>query len=209
MALEDKRPELHPNLVITDPPYPSLEKHRNPKAPNPRLVKKWFPVLSYENIGVVFDWIYRCLPNNSHFYCFSDWVSSRVLCDIAGGLGFVVWDPIVWDKVSIGMGYHYRRRYELILFFEKGKRKLRDLSIPNVLRFRVPRGRDVYPAEKPVELLEVLIRQSSGRGDMIMDPFCGSGATCVAAYNTGRKYVGYDILSGAVQIAENRINGKI
>ena len=43
--------------------------------------------------------------------------------------GFRFWKPLVWDKKTIGMGYHYRARYEFILFFEKGKRRLNDLGI--------------------------------------------------------------------------------
>jgi DNA modification methylase len=55
---------------------------------------------------------------------------------IAEKMGFKFWKPIIWDKVKIGMGYHYRSRYENILFFEKYKRKLNDLSIP--MSFHMP-----------------------------------------------------------------------
>ena len=57
--------------------------------------------------------------------------------------GFKFWKPLIWDKMKIGMGYHYRARCERILFFEKGKRKLNDLGIPDVLAVeRIYRG---YP----------------------------------------------------------------
>ena len=62
--------------------------------------------------------------------------------------GFKFWKPLIWDKCTIGMGYHYRARYECILFFEKGKRKLNDLGIADIIE--VPRIRGGYPAEKPV-----------------------------------------------------------
>ena len=88
---------------------------------------------------------------------------------IAEKIGFKFWKPIVWDKVTIGMGYHYRARYEFILFFEKGKRRLSNLGTPDVLEFkRVYRG---YPTEKPVPLLEVLISQSSEVAETVLDPF--------------------------------------
>ena len=61
--------------------------------------------------------------------------------------GFKFWKPLVWDKCTIGMGYHYRARYEFILFFEKGKRRLNDLGIADIIA--VPRIRGGYPAEKP------------------------------------------------------------
>ncbi|MEY4510838.1 MAG: hypothetical protein RLZZ450_2960 [Pseudomonadota bacterium] len=64
--------------------------------------------------------------------------------------GFRFWKPLVWDKKQIGMGYHYRSRYEFVLFFEKGKRKLNDLGVADVIEApRVHRG---CPTEKPVAL---------------------------------------------------------
>src|SRR5882672_8039320 len=93
--------------------------------------------------------------------------------------GFRFWKPLVWDKRSIGMGYHYRARYELILFFEKGKQRLNDLGVADIIS--VPRIRGGYPAEKPAEVAEVLIRQSTESGDVVIDPFMGSGSVGVAA----------------------------
>ena len=76
--------------------------------------------------------------------------------------GFRFWKPLVWDKRTIGMGYHYRARYEFILFFEKGKRRLNDLGVADIIS--VPRIHGGYPAEKPVAVSEVLVRQSSRTG---------------------------------------------
>ena len=91
-----------------------------------------------------------------------------------GTAGFKFWKPLVWDKATIGMGYHYRARYEFILFFEKGKRRLNDLGIADIIS--VPRIRGGYPAEKPAEVADVLIRQSTEPGDVVVDPFMGSGS---------------------------------
>jgi site-specific DNA-methyltransferase (adenine-specific) len=101
------------------------------------------------------------------------------------------------------MGYHYRARYELILFFEKGKRRLNDLGIPDVLS--VPRVRAGYPAEKPVALLETLIAQSSRPGELVVDPFMGSGSCGVAALGSGRSFAGNDIASEAVALTRQRL----
>jgi site-specific DNA-methyltransferase (adenine-specific) len=117
--------------------------------------------------------------------------------------GFKFWKPLVWDKRTIGMGYHYRARYELILFFEKGKRRLSDLGIADIIE--VPRIRGGYPAEKPVEIAEVLIRQSSEPGEVVADPFMGSGSVGVAAARLGRRFLGNDLNPEAVQIASRRL----
>lgn len=105
------------------------------------------------------------------------------------------------------MGYHYRARYEFILFFEKGKRKLVDLSIPDILEVnRVHRG---YPTEKPVELSEILIKQSSVEGEFVCDMFMGSGSTGAAAIRQSRNFLGNDLSSEAFSITTNRLKAEL
>ncbi len=117
--------------------------------------------------------------------------------------GFKFWKPLVWDKRTIGMGYHYRARYELILFFEKGKRRLNDLGVADVITApRIHRG---YPAEKPPEVAEVLIRQSTQPGDLVIDPFMGSASVGVAALRLGRRFLGNDLNADAVRLTASRL----
>jgi site-specific DNA-methyltransferase (adenine-specific) len=101
------------------------------------------------------------------------------------------------------MGYHYRARYECILFFEKGKRKLNDLGIADVIAF--PRIRNGYPAEKPPQVSEVLIGQSTQPGELVIDPFMGSGSAGVAAVGLGRNFLGNDLCDEAVDITRRRL----
>ena len=62
-----------------------------------------------------------------------------------------------------------------------------------------------YPAQKPVALLRRIISASSDFGDVVLDPFCGSGTTLVAAHATGRKWIGIDINEDALKIARERL----
>lgn len=188
------------DLFVTDPPYESLEKHRK-IGTTTRLKQsksssnEWFRIFPNDRFEELFNEVYRVLKRNSHFYLFCDQETMFIAKPLAEKAGFKFWKPIVWDKCSIGMGYHYRSRYEFVLFFEKGKRKLNDLSIPDVLEFkRVWKG---YPTEKPVALLEVLIKQSSNIGDVVADSFFGSGSTLIAAENMSRKFLGCDISDSA------------
>ncbi|MCD9536342.1 DNA-methyltransferase [Photobacterium carnosum] len=196
------------DLLITDPPYESLEKHRkigtttrlkNSKSSS----NQWFDIFPNQRFQTLLEQAYRVLKPNSHFYLFCDQETMFYIKPIAEQAGFKFWKPIVWDKVAIGMGYHYRARYEFILFFEKGKRKLANLSIPDVLEFkRVYRG---YPTEKPVPLIKILIEQSSVIGDIVGDPFFGSGSTLVAAQQLQRQAWGNDISDAAHQHLRNRV----
>lgn len=105
------------------------------------------------------------------------------------------------------MGYHYRAKYEFILFFEKGKRKLNNLGIPDILDAkRVMRG---YPTEKPVELIKVLIEQSTIEGESVCDPFFGSGSALIAASELERCLLGNDISSSAHDYFQQRLANNI
>lgn len=196
------------NLLITDPPYESLEKHRAIGTTTRLKHSKsssndWFSIFPNARFAELFEEIHRVLSKNSHFYLFCDQETAFIAKPIAEATGFRFWKPLVWDKKSIGMGYHYRSRYEFILFFEKGKRKLSNLGVPDVLE--APRIRSGYPTEKPPSLCEILITQSSSVGEVVADPFMGSGSTGVAALRSGRAFAGNDTSATAIDLARQRL----
>jgi site-specific DNA-methyltransferase (adenine-specific) len=202
------RPDESLDLVVTDPPYESLEKHRAVGTTTRLKVSSassnpWFAIFPNARFPELFAEIYRALKPDTHFYLFCDPETAFVAKPLGEAAGFRFWKPLVWDKKTIGMGYHYRSRYELILFFEKGKRRLQDLSIADVLP--AARVRNGYPAEKPVELSEILIRQSTGPGALVADPFMGSGSVGVAAVRAGRRFAGNDLSDGAVAHTRARL----
>ena len=198
------------DLLVTDPPYESLEKHRRIGTTTRLKHSKsssndWFTIFPNDRFEELFTEVYRVLARNRHFYLFCDQETMFVAKPIAERVGFRFWKPIIWDKVKMGMGYHYRARYECVLFFEKGKRKLNNLGIPDVLS--VPRIHRGYPTEKPVELLRILIEQSTTEGELVCDPFMGSGSAGVAAQQAGRRFLGCDISEGSMAVAGERIDG--
>jgi len=62
-----------------------------------------------------------------------------------------------------------------------------------------------YPTQKPLALLERIIKASSNPGDIVLDPFCGGGTTLVAAVKLGRKFIGIDESAAAIRVSEERI----
>jgi site-specific DNA-methyltransferase (adenine-specific) len=116
---------------------------------------------------------------------------------------FLLANGVVTHNCKIGMGYHYRARYECVLFFEKGKRKLQDLGIADIIE--APRINGGYPAEKPPDVSEVLIKQSSDPGELVIDPFMGSGSVGVAAIRNRRDFRGNDLCVEAVDITRSRL----
>lgn len=196
------------DLVVTDPAYESLEKHRAVGTTTRLKQSKassndWFHIFPNARFPALLSELYRVLRKNSHLYLFCDQETMFVVKPLAEQAGFKFWKALIWDKELLGMGYHYRSRHELVLFFEKGKRKLADLSVADVIRH--PRIRGGYPAEKPVAVSEIFVRQSSEPGDLVIDPFAGSGSVGVAATRLGRHFLGSDVCAEAVQIAEQRL----
>lgn len=196
------------DLFVTDPPYESLEKHRKIGTTTRLKVSKsssneWFSIFPNSRFGELLAEMYRVLKNNRHLYIFCDQETMFRLKPIAEEAGFKFWKPIVWNKMAIGMGYHYRAKYEFVLFFEKGKRKLNNLGIPDILEAkRVMRG---YPTEKPVDLIKILIEQSTIQGESVCDPFFGSGSTLIAAAELDRTFLGTDISPSAHDYFKQRL----
>jgi site-specific DNA-methyltransferase (adenine-specific) len=196
------------DLLVTDPAYESLEKHRAVGTTTRLKHSKassndWFRVFPNERFSELFAEVFRVLKPDTHFYLFCDAETMFYAKPEAEGAGFKFWKPLVWDKKTIGMGYHYRARYEFILFFEKGKRRLNDLGVADIIvEPRIHRG---YPAEKPVKVSEVLINQSSQPGDVVADPFMGSGSVGEAAIKNGRRFIGTDLNPGAVRHTADRL----
>jgi site-specific DNA-methyltransferase (adenine-specific) len=197
------------DLVVTDPPYESLEKHRAVGTTTRLKHSKassndWFGIFPNARFGELFSQVFRVLRPNTHFYLYCDAETMFVAKPEGERAGFRFWKPLVWDKRTIGMGYHYRARYEFILFFEKGKRRLNDLGIADIIS--VPRVHRGYPAEKPPVVSETLITQSTKPGDVVADPFMGSGSVGVAAARLGRRFLGTDINPAAVRLTAQRLS---
>jgi site-specific DNA-methyltransferase (adenine-specific) len=196
------------DLLVTDPAYESLEKHRAVGTTTRLKHSKgssndWFAVFPNARFGELFSEAYRVLRRNTHLYLYCDAETAFIVKPVAEDAGFKFWKPLVWDKKTIGMGYHYRARYEFILFFEKGKRRLNDLGIADVIT--VPRIHRGYPAEKPSAVSDVLIKQSSLPGELVADPFMGSGSVGIAALNAGRRFSGCDVNPEAVRLTADRL----
>jgi site-specific DNA-methyltransferase (adenine-specific) len=221
------------HLGITDPAYESLEEHRA-KGTTTRLKKsaassnEWFAIFGNSRYPEWFQAWYRVLARDAHLYVYCDLPTARIIEPIGEMAGFKFWNEITWDKRKIGMGYHYRRRKELIVFFEKGKRKLLNLGTADVLddmaddvqraehsaRMGVygvdmiseERVRDGYPTEKPVKVSDVLVQQSSVAGELVLDTFMGSGSVGEAALRNGRRFMGGDLNPQSIELARRRFS---
>jgi site-specific DNA-methyltransferase (adenine-specific) len=118
---------------------------------------------------------------------------------------------VVWDKGPMGMGWHYRRSYETVLVATKSGAACKWFDktdqIENIIRKIpkiIPSSKD-HPTPKPVALAEHFIRLHTQSGDLIADPFMGSGTTLVAAKNLGRRAIGIEIEEKYCEMAVQRL----
>lgn len=109
------------------------------------------------------------------------------------------------------MGTFYMSQFEYIMFFRKGKGvKINNcgtsdiLSIPNK-KTKGADGKNIHDTEKPVELMKILVENSSKVGEIVFDPFMGVGSTGIAALSIGRRFIGTEIDEKYYNIACERI----
>ena len=205
-------PDESIDLVLTDPPYWTLDKWREMgttarlgghRDPTKRDESKWFETIKPADLEWLIHEVYRVLRPHSFAYIMSDWQTLQTIYNVSDDIAWAYMKPLVWDKVNMGMGYHYRATYEFVVLFQKGDAKLRDLGIGDVLHFkRVVGG---FPTEKPLRLFQLLIENSTDAGALVLDPFCGSGTTAEACRIVGRDYLCSDWSEDAIAWANKRL----
>jgi hypothetical protein len=203
------------DFIFTDPPY----GHNNNDGD---LIHKWEKALGKHEIT---SSAARPIPNDSpeeaarvfsaFLLCAKNLLrpGGCCCCCCGGGGGpdpqFARWSleidrvigfkhAIVWDKGGLGMGWHYRRCYEMVLVAEKPGGPCHWFGgndVPNIIRDigKIIPSAVQHPTEKPVELPEWFIRLHSQVHEIVFDPFLGSGTTLIACENLGRRCFGMEI----------------
>jgi DNA modification methylase len=198
-------------LILTDEPYNgSVAGHETSGE------RREFLVGSGEMDDAEFRafntaWIGACLPHlcdGGLIASFIDWRGYPAVVAAALQLSLAPFDLIVWAKTDGAMGNLYRSQHELLPLFKKGKAP----HINNVERGKKQRwrsnvwtypgarlgseardGPSHHPTVKPVAMLEDALLDMTERGDIVIDPFLGSGSTLIACEKTGRRCRGVEL----------------
>ena len=189
------------DTIITDPPYFIGMTHNGKKGNyNDLIIMKPF-------FDSLFSEFSRVIKENGKVYIFCDWRTYAFYYPLL--LKHIsVRNMLVWDKISCP-GSSYAFTHELILFAEKDTPYMKGSNI-----FRIPgfsagakktNGEMLHPTQKPVEVIEKLITDSTKEGDLVLDCFMGSGTTAVAAKKLNRNFIGFEIQEKYITISENRL----
>ena len=176
--------------IVTDPPY-GIAYHSNrhqEKNPHTPIAHDW----NFQ-IGGILAEAQRCLREGGAFYLFTRFdVYPLWLRELPSGLSLS--NMIVWDKGNHSSGDltgNFGYQHEIIMFIVKGRHRLRGRRWSNVWTVpKISHKRMRMPAEKPLALYERAVLASSDPGDLVVDPFGGSGTMAEAALAAGRKYLG-------------------
>jgi DNA modification methylase len=216
------------DLVLTDPPYGHNNNNGDLISRREAALGRGDYVPERDNRPIANDGIEA---NSLIQRCFPEWERVLVVggccCCCCGGGGpdpqFARWalwmdkafkgfkHMVVWDKGPMGMGWHYRRSYETILVSQKKgaacKWYDKTKKVENIIR-DIPKilpSATQHPTIKPLNLMARFIQWHTAPNDLILDPFCGSGTTCVAAKMLGRRFIGIDISEEYCEIARQRL----
>jgi len=123
---------------------------------------------------------------------------------------------VIWDKGPMGMGHHYRRSYETVLVAQKKGAACKWFSpskdVENIIRpgqFGIKKiipQANQHPTEKPWELAGHFIRLHTQEGDVVLEPFSGSGSTLYAAHKLGRQFIGFELDPSHHSRSTKRVN---
>jgi DNA modification methylase len=199
-------------LVLTDEPY------NVPIAGNVTKGRhREFAMASGEMTDVEFlafneAWIAAAAPylcDGGVLATFIDWRGYSTVSAAAGKLGLKPLNLVVWTKTNAGMGSLYRSQHELLPLYKKGHAPhVNNVELGRRGRWRsnvwtypgasslgsdARRGLQDHPTVKPTAMLEDALLDLTNRGDIVIDPFLGSGSTLIAADKTGRVCRGVEL----------------
>ena len=156
------------------------------------------------------DWLpdlYRVMKDGSHVYLMCNFKNLNNLMNKTSDVGFKHINLLVWEKNNCTPSQFYMKNCEYTLLMRKGASKyINDIGgSKTVHKFENIIGNKVHPTEKPIDLMEFYVKNSSNEGEMVLDMFMGSGSTGVACKNTNRNFIGIELDDKYFEIAKNRI----
>lgn len=163
----------------------------------------------FDNNDIEFEqWlpdVYRVLKDSSHCYIMINARNLKNLQTQAEKVGFIFQQLLVWDKGNVTPNKYYMNGCEFILMLRKGKAKnINNVGTKNILSIPNIRGK-LHPTEKPIDLMQILIENSTAPGDTVLDPFMGCGSTGIACVKINRDFIGIEIDDEYYNIAKKRI----
>jgi DNA modification methylase len=189
------------DLLLTDIPYGGVNRKSNGLR---NLDKKDADIFTMDMQLLVKEMV-RVTKGSGYIFC--GWEQMSKIVSIVRELG-ISNRIIVWEKTNpspMNGQSIWLSGVELAVYFKKKNATYKQHCKNVVVRFPCGRGK-VHPTEKPLKLFKHFIEISSNEGDVVFDPFLGSGTTAVGAIELNRKYIGVELSQEYFKVAQNRID---
>lgn len=206
LSLLGQLPDKSIDLIVTDPPYEISAKSKGGTINNIKKLNKSLKDLVDANIDKgynidVYGEEFMRVMKEPNIYLWSNKVQIPKYFDFYVNRHKCKFDIICWHKTNALPTYSnkYLTDTEYLLYFRRGKGKCFPQNYDDAKTFYIApinhKDKKLYnhPTIKPLDLTEKIIRNSSKQGDIILDPFLGSGTTAVACMNNNRHFIGYEI----------------
>ena len=196
------------DCIICDPPYFIGMTHNGQKGVfgDLTIMKPFFESL--------FSEFKRVIKKDGCIYFFCDWRSYAFHYPIFDKI-LNVKNLLVWNKHGKPLPNDYGRGHEFIIFSGKTKESHSTNVINGIKSFNCfskaeknSNGEKVHPTQKPVELINKFILDSTEPGDTVLDCFMGSGTTGVSSIRNGRNFIGFELDEHYFEIAQKRISAE-
>ena len=190
------------DAVITDPPYFLPATHYSTRSRSARSLSDLSMLEHFYRD--VFTELARVTKPSGVWYVFCDGQSYPAFY-VSAYPHVKALRPLIWDKVVSFNGYTWRHQHEIIMFAELPEAKPIPTGDGDILRNRaVPVNDREHLAEKPVDLLSQLVKKC---GQVILDPFAGSGSTGKAVLKEGKEFIGCEIDERYYRLAQSGLEG--
>lgn len=186
------------DFILTDPPYFVRYRDRSGRTISNDI--------NPASVLGAFDDLYRVLKPDRFCVCFYGWSKVNAFFDAWTKAGFKPVGHLVWHKdyasKSGYVSYHHEQAYVLA----KGNPAKPQQPLQDVQPWEYS-GNRFHPTEKAVSILQPLVRSFSQRGDLVLDPFAGSGSSLVAAALAGRSTLGIELEEKYCHLIRRRLTG--
>jgi site-specific DNA-methyltransferase (adenine-specific) len=184
------------DFVLTDPPYMARYRARDGRTVANDNNGRW--------LEPAFSETYRLLRPNTFCVSFYGWPVADRFIAAWRRAGFRIVGHIVFRKRYASSVRFLRSQHEQAYLLAKGDVEPPAAPMSDVLDWRYS-GNRLHPTQKPIEVLTPLIAAFCVRDGVVLDPFCGSGSTLVAARKVGCKFLGIELDREHHRTASNRL----
>jgi site-specific DNA-methyltransferase (adenine-specific) len=184
------------DFILTDPPYITHYRSRDGRTVTNDDNSRW--------LRPAFEQMYRLLKNGSFCVSFYGWNKADLFISAWRAAGFRIVGHIVFRKRYTSSARFLRYQHEQAYLLAKGDVIPPESPLSDVIDF-IYTGNRLHPTQKPIEALQPLIRAFCKAGGVVLDPFCGSGSTLVAANDIGRNFIGIELDSAHHLTASRRL----